>query len=140
MATEETSEVPCANENCDDIRIIEPQPTNIKVYRRGNRSVATKLDNEVATLVEKYDRNTVVANLTAKLNSIQRSLKEKRILLNTYNDKILASLEDDESITKEIKETSFREVRINEILEEIDEFRKGHYSFERKSHAPKKYL
>jgi len=30
--------------------------------------------------------------------------------------------------------------RINEILEKIDEFHKGHYSFERKSHASEKVL
>jgi len=140
MATEETSEIPSADENGDGIRIIDSQPTKLKLYRRGNRSVVTKLDNEVTMLLEKYDRNTVVADLTAKLNSIQKSLKEKRILLHTYNDKILESLEDDESITKEIEETSFWDVRINEILEKIDEFHKGHYSFERKSHASEKVL
>ena len=140
MATEETIEVPSADENGDGTRVIESQPTKIKIYRRGNRSVVTRLDNEVTTLLEKYDRNTVVADLTAKLNSIQKNLKEKRVLLNTYNDKILESLEDDESITREIEETSFWDVRINEVLEKIDEFHKGHYSCERKSHVPERTL
>ena len=90
--------------------------------------------------MEKYDRSTVVADLTAKLNSIQKNLKEKRVLLNTYNDKILESLEDDESITREIEETSFWDVRINEVLEKIDEFHKGHYSCERQSHVPERAL
>ena len=89
MATEETSELSSAEENGDGIRIIESQPTKIKVYRRGNRSVVTKLDNKVTMLLEKFDRNTVIAYLTAKLNSIQKGLKKKRILLDTYNDKFL---------------------------------------------------
>ena len=140
MATEETIEVPSADENGDGTRVIESQPTKITIYRRGNRSVVLRLDNEVTTLLEKYDRNTVVADLTAKLNFIQKNLKEKRVLLNTYNDKILERLEDDESITREIEETSFWDVRINEVLEKIDEFHKGHYSCERKSHVPERAL
>ena len=130
MATEQDRDVPSNDQIITLATTIDTQSMKIKALRRGNRSVVTKLEKEVTKLLKNYDENTVVADLTAKLNSIQKIVKEKSKLLKTYNEQILQGLDNSESIESEIEETTEWDLRVNEILGKIDEFHKGNYGSE----------
>ena len=98
-----------------------------KALRGGNRAVVTKLVKEVLLTTRESVDDTPLADLNARLNSIEKILEEKFKYLKSLDEKILSSCSTAE-IEREIEESSEWEIKINETLAKIKEFYKGSYS------------
>ena len=94
--------------------------------RRGNKSVATKLANQVVEMIRNIEGcfNTEVS---AKLYSLEATLKEKQSLIGKPEDDILDKINVD-LINKEIEESAEWQMKIRETLNSIELFRNGEYS------------
>eukprot|EP00795_Rhopilema_esculentum_P007116 gene7115-12769_t len=100
---------------------IDRQLTRIRAYRRGNRSVVTKLQGEVTQIIQTRSNSYTEPDVLSQLQSISDSLKAKQDYLRLVSDKIL-ELCSIEQIDKEIEDCSEWETRILETLKKNGEF------------------
>ena len=106
---------------------IDRQLTRIRAYRRGNRSVVTKLQGEVTQIIQTRSNLYTEPDVLSRLQSISDLLKAKQDYLRRVSDEIL-ELCSIEQIDKEIEDCSEWETRILETLEKIVLFKQGRYT------------
>eukprot|EP00795_Rhopilema_esculentum_P013261 gene13261-4094_t len=106
---------------------IDWQLTRIRAYRRGNRSVVTKLQGEVTQIIRTRSNSYTEPDVLSRLQSISDLLKAKQDYLRRVSDEILG-LCSIEEIDKEIEDCSEWETRILETLEKIVHFKQGRYT------------
>ena len=104
--------------------------------RRGNRSVITKLENEVSATISNISSSQTAsssatkANLTAKIESISTSLRQKQQYIKELNDQIIEQI-DVQQIEKEIEETTVWDSKVFELINKIEQIKLGSYSPQR---------
>eukprot|EP00795_Rhopilema_esculentum_P005561 gene5561-9563_t len=101
--------------------------------RRGNRSVVTKLENEVSSIIsrisasEASSNSATKANLLARVESISTSLKQKHQYITELNEQIINKI-DTPLIDKEIDETSEWDATVFEVINKIEQIKLGSYT------------
>ena len=89
----------------------DTQLKRLTQIRAGNRSVITKLENEVSATISSITSGTgtstsaTKANLTAKIESILTSLRQKQQYVKELNDQIIEKIEI-QRIEREIEEAA----------------------------------
>eukprot|EP00794_Sanderia_malayensis_P003921 gene3921-4466_t len=92
----------------------------LRVVRRGNRAVVTKLQREAEKTIYEQD-GSEVANVISRLDSLSVTLTAKQKYLSTLDEEILTKCKTNE-LEQEIEETADWHMKINEILSRIDRF------------------
>ncbi|XP_065067449.1 uncharacterized protein LOC135693012, partial [Rhopilema esculentum] len=104
------------------------QLKKLLAIRGGNRTSITKLERQATALLEELiNENGEQVEKVIRLETIQKSLREKQTYVNGLNEKIL-ELCPDVNIEKEIDETTELNFRIDEILGRIQAFKDGRYA------------
>eukprot|EP00795_Rhopilema_esculentum_P008371 gene8371-biopygen9447 len=104
------------------------QLKKLLAIRGGNRTSITKLERQATALLEELiNGNGEQIEKVIRLETIQKSLREKQTYVNGLNEKIL-ELCPDVNIEKEIDETTELNFRIDEILGRIQAFKDGRYA------------
>ena len=108
--------------------------------RRGNRSVVTKLENEVSSIIsrisasEASSNSATKANLLARVESISTSLKQKHQYITELNEQIINKI-DTPLIDKEIDETSEWDATVFEVINKIEQIKLGSYTRDPQPHG-----
>ncbi|XP_065069866.1 uncharacterized protein LOC135694908, partial [Rhopilema esculentum] len=104
------------------------QLKKLLAIRGGNRTSITKLERQATALLEELiNENGEQVEKVIRLETIQKSLREKQTYVNGLNEKIL-ELCPEVNIEKEIDETTELNFRIDEILGRIQAFKDGRYA------------
>ena len=93
--------------------------------RRANRAVATKLSKQIEDIIQDIDGSDIV-NTNAKLYSLESTLKEKQTVIADFDAEVLSTIHAD-NIDREIDEATEWQVKIREVLNKIEMYRKGEY-------------
>ncbi|MCP4479238.1 MAG: DUF1759 domain-containing protein [Planctomycetaceae bacterium] len=94
----------------------------LKVVRRGNRAVVTKLQKEAEKIIREQDGSETSESIS-RLKSLSVTLTGKQKYLTTLDEEILSKSKI-EDLEQEIEETAEWEMKINEILSKIEGFQK----------------
>ncbi|XP_065062963.1 uncharacterized protein LOC135689604 [Rhopilema esculentum] len=104
------------------------QLKKLLAIRGGNRTSITKLERQATALLEELiNENGEQVEKVIRLETVQKSLREKQTYVNGLNEKIL-ELCPEVNIEKEIDETTELNFRIDEILGRIQAFKDGRYA------------
>ena len=103
--------------------------------RAGNRSVITKLENEVSATISSITSGTgtstsaTKANLIAKIESISTSLRQKQQYVKELNDQLIEKIKI-QRIEREIEEAAEWDSKIFEVINKIEQIKLGNYTSE----------
>ena len=126
MATQNASTSSQLSDSNESPELNSQKRLRLRALRKGNRSVVTKQQAEIATLISTRLSSFREPDVLSRLDSITQSVASKWDYLTELNKEILelCCMED---LEREIEESSEWDTRITEARQKIEYFKRGSY-------------